>query len=238
MQLHDQIQPRGAWPSDRHQSKSHPGGAAPPRFRPGELAPSQSEDPPRRRAAPGYPGRPLHPPHGLRRGAPAARRGPCPLPITSRGLGSLGGFPWASDTQWETPEVDRTQRLAKEIAGMVFGEDTPVLTHGSVGPLSYHKHQTETSAIAPPSSPGRPADARSASSGRSVNVVGALSSLPTSSRRFGAADARSTLGQRRRAVGAEMQSGTSTSETRRLTARTRQNNTQRGAENCEALSER
>ena len=43
-------------------------------------ASDRSQVPPLRRATPGQPGRPLHPPHGLRRGASAARRGPCSFP--------------------------------------------------------------------------------------------------------------------------------------------------------------
>ena len=79
----------------------------------------------------------------------------------------------------------------------------PAPSHVRLAPPDYHKPQTPISAIAAPSSPGRSADAHSAFGGRSVNVVGALSTLPTSSRRFGVSDARSALRQRsRRSVGA------------------------------------
>ena len=52
-------------------------------------------DAPLRRLAPGHSGRFLHPPHGLCRGAPAARCGPCHLPRVPQGFDSPGGLPRA-----------------------------------------------------------------------------------------------------------------------------------------------
>ena len=83
----------------------------------------------------------------------------------------------------------------------------PALSHGSLGPPSHPKTSNtyfrHSGSLVAEALGRRPVDTRSAFCGLSDNVVAALSTLPTSSRRFDAADARSTLGRRcRLAAGA------------------------------------
>ena len=98
--LYSRIQPRRTGPPDRHQPNSHPGGAGLPPLRAGGArrqggtAPSRPGGALHRQTTLGQPERVLHPPHGLRRWAPAARRGSFP-PSRARGSEPQGHFPRA-----------------------------------------------------------------------------------------------------------------------------------------------
>ena len=147
-----------------------------------------------------------------------------------------------SDAQWGTREVERALELAKGRLGMVF-RDAQHEQAGTIAcgcrppklpqtPNTYLCQSGPLVAGALGKSPDGVQCALGQRSRRFVYASDVQSGIRRCRRSAGVVDAQPTRSRRRD------DPRTSTPETRRLTAHTRQNNTQRGAEKCEASSER